>query len=631
MVLLLALLASASAATLAVLPLGEGAGGDAWSGLGPALSGMVITDLSGVPGVRLVERDRIDAILSEISLGEKGFLDPTTAAKLGKGLGADLLVVGDYSVIGDRFVLDARLVDPATGEIRGAATADGTVDAFVDAEKALVKELLGRLDIALGQDELAAVAGQAPTRRLDALAAYGRGEALSREGKLDEARRAYESALAADPRFAMARAAALDLAGRLEAITAADVRAREDSKNRHITAVLDAVPDERTRPDDFRDKAVDIERFAVRLEALRRAHLDCERYAEMRHYLDRHGWLIAYPKGKYDDIWHGALDQAVQTGFVDADDASAQHDLSFALGVGVVPLFGSTASFLYSFPDPALPVAKSPDLMSAALACRGPVAVLDDIADIADQVAKHGVGAQLLRGSETFTLSERLEMTRMIRGARVMGLNDTDSARMLAIIDAHPDEETHYAAVSAGRSLSAAGAEHYRDRAAHLGFTEDELRGAVAALRDQDPRWLNVATPLCADLDGSLAVWGRTQVSSIARAADRDDPFPTPFIAPGVRAIADLGCLAGIPGRFVDPTSAGAWVATGPERLRVDADHDRCAEDLTAAPAHALDARATDATGRTAFDALQWYYTHLVLPGCVADPVVGSDDAAPTP
>jgi len=125
----------AQATTVAVLPLDQGAGSDVYEGLGTALSGMLIADLSGVEGVVLVERARLDALLSEMALTETGFVDPATAQRLGKGLGAEALVTGSWSVVGPTFVLDLRLVEVESSTILKAARADGGIDDFVAVEK----------------------------------------------------------------------------------------------------------------------------------------------------------------------------------------------------------------------------------------------------------------------------------------------------------------------------------------------------------------------------------------------------------------------------------------------------------------------------------------------------------------
>lgn len=85
---MLLLIAAALASTVAVLPLQQGAGGTAYEGLGRALAGMLTSDLSVAPGLTLVECAQLDALTTELALAESSFLDPATAQKLGRGLGA---------------------------------------------------------------------------------------------------------------------------------------------------------------------------------------------------------------------------------------------------------------------------------------------------------------------------------------------------------------------------------------------------------------------------------------------------------------------------------------------------------------------------------------------------------------
>lgn len=135
--------------TMAVLPLEMAAGSERYDGLGKALAGMLITDLSSVDGLVLVERDRVKALLAEVELAESGFLDEETAQDLGHGLGAQFILTGTYSVVEDTFVLDARIVEVETAAIKKAASADGTIQDFVSVEKDLVESLLDGLEVTL--------------------------------------------------------------------------------------------------------------------------------------------------------------------------------------------------------------------------------------------------------------------------------------------------------------------------------------------------------------------------------------------------------------------------------------------------------------------------------------------------
>ena len=292
LLLMLTVLAWADEVRVAVLPLEKGAGEQAYDGLGKALAGMILTDLAGVPGLALVERERLDAVLEEIELGERGFLDRRTAQKAGKGLGADLLLVGSYSVVDGTLAIDARLVGVGSGEVVRAAASQGPVSDFVGVEKAVVDEVLdgAALDVAAGVRRRIYV--QTPTEDFEALVEYGRGLQAEDEGRLEEARAFYEKAAARDPRFGQAVAAMNGIEAALR--SRRRVLAEESaSKHRALNlAVIEAVPDERTRSSSHRDTAAELADFAVRLVSLENEERDCQRYDEMLHFLRRYDWTL---------------------------------------------------------------------------------------------------------------------------------------------------------------------------------------------------------------------------------------------------------------------------------------------------------------------------------------------------
>lgn len=73
--------------------------------------------------VPVVERERLDAIKKELTLGMTGLLDETTTKRIGKILGVDGLVLGSLLDLGEgNFEANARLVVVETGEILGVVT-----------------------------------------------------------------------------------------------------------------------------------------------------------------------------------------------------------------------------------------------------------------------------------------------------------------------------------------------------------------------------------------------------------------------------------------------------------------------------------------------------------------------------
>ena len=130
----------------------------AWYRAGEAAQDMFVTELVKKGGFRVMEREKLDAIMQEKNLQLSGDIDPKTAVKLGKMIGVEYLIAGAVTELGvaDRDVnvpsalfggrlpsvnvrsqkmdaaLDARAFSTSTGEIVWADTAtESTSDSSV--------------------------------------------------------------------------------------------------------------------------------------------------------------------------------------------------------------------------------------------------------------------------------------------------------------------------------------------------------------------------------------------------------------------------------------------------------------------------------------------------------------------
>ncbi len=109
-----------------------------YQALSKGIADMLITDLWKVKGITIVERDKLEALLTEIKLGETKYINPHTAQQLGKGLGADAVLTGAFMVIGNQLRIDARLVDVESSEILMAEQVTGSVSNFFEVHHSLV-------------------------------------------------------------------------------------------------------------------------------------------------------------------------------------------------------------------------------------------------------------------------------------------------------------------------------------------------------------------------------------------------------------------------------------------------------------------------------------------------------------
>jgi len=105
------------------------------------LAQMLISDLSGADTIRVVERDRLEDILTELKLQGSGKIDPKSAAKLGKLLGARYLVVGGYFDLQGALRVDARIVDVETGRVVKSFGTNGKPGDFLPVEQTMATNL----------------------------------------------------------------------------------------------------------------------------------------------------------------------------------------------------------------------------------------------------------------------------------------------------------------------------------------------------------------------------------------------------------------------------------------------------------------------------------------------------------
>ncbi|MCB9677297.1 MAG: hypothetical protein H6737_19455 [Alphaproteobacteria bacterium] len=137
--LLMLALPAAAKDTLAILYFESSEMNPELSGLKVGLAQMLITDLAGTGDFEVVEREQLQAILDEQKLGHEGITEPGTAAKIGKLLGAQKLLLGGYFKMGTVFRVDARLVEVETSRILASKGVNGKVEEFLTIEAELAQ------------------------------------------------------------------------------------------------------------------------------------------------------------------------------------------------------------------------------------------------------------------------------------------------------------------------------------------------------------------------------------------------------------------------------------------------------------------------------------------------------------
>ena len=96
---------------------------------------MLITDLSKVKSLRIVERIRMQKMMEELQLGQSGLVDEKSAPRMGKLLGASRLLKGSFfDLTSERVRVDALVAQSKTGQLDATTDITGTTKDFIRLE-----------------------------------------------------------------------------------------------------------------------------------------------------------------------------------------------------------------------------------------------------------------------------------------------------------------------------------------------------------------------------------------------------------------------------------------------------------------------------------------------------------------
>ncbi len=156
--------------TVAVLRFDNNSGNRDYDPLGKGIAAMMITDLSNVESVQVVEREKMQDLVGEMQMQQSKLFDPKTAVQLGKLVGAQYVVTGALMALDPRIRIDTRVIRVQTGEIVKTAKVMGDEKKFFDLQQKLSKELLDGLDVALSPEQAEKLRQQQDAERIDDLA-----------------------------------------------------------------------------------------------------------------------------------------------------------------------------------------------------------------------------------------------------------------------------------------------------------------------------------------------------------------------------------------------------------------------------------------------------------------------------
>ncbi|MBA4239273.1 MAG: hypothetical protein C0448_01000 [Sphingobacteriaceae bacterium] len=137
---------------IAILYFDNGSDNAELSRLRKGLADMLISDLSKIKMLNVIERARLEEILKEQKLNNSKEFDASTATKVGKLLGVQYILTGAFFDLMGSMRMDARIIDVETGKIIKSEGIDGQTNTFFDLEKKLVVKIASGLNVELNAD-----------------------------------------------------------------------------------------------------------------------------------------------------------------------------------------------------------------------------------------------------------------------------------------------------------------------------------------------------------------------------------------------------------------------------------------------------------------------------------------------
>jgi DNA-binding winged helix-turn-helix (wHTH) protein/tetratricopeptide (TPR) repeat protein len=179
--------------------------------LSTAFSEMLTTELGAGGRLIVIPGENIARMKTDLALPDEAIYTPESLKRIHGNLGADMVVLGSYTALGEKsggqIRLDLRLQDAATGETSAILSATGTEAKLFDLVTDAGEQLRAKVGVgAVPSSESATVQASLPGS-LQAEQLYSQGLDRLRSYDSLAARPILERAVQADPKFALAHSA----------------------------------------------------------------------------------------------------------------------------------------------------------------------------------------------------------------------------------------------------------------------------------------------------------------------------------------------------------------------------------------------------------------------------------------
>lgn len=160
--------------TIAVVDFYNASQNEEWNWLSAGLADMLITDMSVIPDMAILDRENLKAYQKELDLDRTGLVDTEMVSRLAKTAKVDKVIFGVYTINSNNLDIKVNIVDISQQKLIQFENTSGGLNEVLSLQKQLSQRIIDRFNIRLSDRETK-ILGQIKTESLDAAAHFYRG------------------------------------------------------------------------------------------------------------------------------------------------------------------------------------------------------------------------------------------------------------------------------------------------------------------------------------------------------------------------------------------------------------------------------------------------------------------------
>lgn len=164
-------------------------------------------DLSQIPGITIVERLQLSAVLREHKLTQAGFISEQQAPEIGKMIGANIVLIGTVQTVDNLVRVQSRAIKVNSGDVVFSLKVDKKISSFKDIlslQDDIAKKIIIKLGFELSKDLLNNIA-EPVTLSEDAFNFYSSGFKYYDKGDFQSGLNYFKKAAELDKDFSLAQ------------------------------------------------------------------------------------------------------------------------------------------------------------------------------------------------------------------------------------------------------------------------------------------------------------------------------------------------------------------------------------------------------------------------------------------